>query len=156
MWAGRFAGKRQLSAAKTWSTQILAAGGQAVADRSGFYLGLDQAANLIQAAVETCGGVDVLVNNAGIVQDRMIASTSEEEFDAVIAVHLKGHFATMRRRVPLAGTVQGGQSPERDIDARIRNTSSGAGLPRAAWGRGATTAPPRLGIAALTLVGAAE
>ncbi|MGV7451297.1 SDR family NAD(P)-dependent oxidoreductase, partial [Mycobacterium kansasii] len=75
--------------------EITAAGGEAVANGSDVS-DWNQAAGLIQTAVETFGGLDVLVNNAGIVRDRMMANTSEQEFDAVIAVHLKGHFATMR------------------------------------------------------------
>ncbi len=83
------------SAAQGVVDEITAAGGEAVANGSNI-ADWDQAAGLIQTAVETFGGLDVLVNNAGIVRDRMMANTSEEEFDAVIAVHLKGHFATMR------------------------------------------------------------
>jgi len=80
---------------------------------------------LIQTAVDSFGGLDVLVNNAGIVRDRMFANTSEEEFDAVIAVHLKGHFATMRH----AAAYWRAQSKAGNaVDARIINTSSGAGL----------------------------
>lgn len=91
------------------------------------------------------------MNNAGIVRDRMIANTSEEEFDAVVADHLKGHFATMRqcRRV-LAGTGEEGKP----VDARIISTSSGAGL-QGSVGQGNYSAA-KAGIAALTLVGAAE
>ena len=56
----------------------------------------DQWEAAVAAAQQHFGGLDVLVNNAGIVRDRMFANTSEEEFDAVTAVHLKGHFATMK------------------------------------------------------------
>lgn len=141
------------SAAQDVVDEILAAGGQAVADGSDIS-DWDQAANLIQAAVETYGGVDVLVNNAGIVRDRMIANTSEEEFDAVIAVHLKGHFATMRHAAShWRGRSKAGKAPK-DIDARIINTSSGAGL-QGSVGQGNYSAA-KAGIAALTLVGAAE
>ena len=82
---------------------------------------------LIQTAVDTFGGLDVLVNNAGIVRDRMFANTTEEEFDAVIAVHLKGHFATMRHA---AGYWRAKSKAGETVDARIINTSSGAGLAR--------------------------
>jgi NAD(P)-dependent dehydrogenase (short-subunit alcohol dehydrogenase family) len=93
----------------------------------------------------------VLVNNAGIVRDRMMANTSEEEFDAVIAVHLKGHFATMRH----AASYWRGQSKEgKAVDARIINTSSGAGL-QGSVGQGNYSAA-KAGIAAMTLVAAAE
>ena len=54
------------------------------------------AQRLVQTAVDTFGGLDILVNNAGFLRDRMVVSTSEEEGDAVIRVHLKGHFAPTR------------------------------------------------------------
>jgi NAD(P)-dependent dehydrogenase (short-subunit alcohol dehydrogenase family) len=93
----------------------------------------------------------VLVNNAGIVRDRMMANTSEEEFDAVIAVHLKGHFAAMRH----AASYWRGLSKEgKTVDARIINTSSGAGL-QGSVGQGNYSAA-KAGIAAMTLVAAAE
>src|SRR3979490_458225 len=112
------------SAAQGVVDEITAAGGEAIADGSNI-ADWKQAAGLIQTAVEKFGGLDVLVNNAGIVRDRMMANTSEEEFDAVIAVHLKGHFATMRH----AASYWRGQSKEgKAVDARIINTSSGAGL----------------------------
>ena len=64
--------------------------------------------------------IHLLVNNAGIVRDRMIANTSEDEFDAVIAVHLKGHFATTRH----AGAYWRALSKEgKNVDARIINTT---------------------------------
>ena len=56
----------------------------------------EQAAAMVQQAIDTFGGLDVLVNNAGFVRDRMLVNTSEEEWDAVIRVHLKGHFAPLR------------------------------------------------------------
>lgn len=134
--------------------EIKAGGGEAVvngddvADWTG-------AQNLIDTAVDTFGGLDVLVNNAGFIRDRMLANTSESEWDAVIRVHLKGHFATLRhaagywRRQIKAGTV----GPD-DLHGRIINTSSGAGL-QGSVGQGNYSAA-KAGIAALTLVGAAE
>ena len=101
------------------------------------------------------GRLDVLVNNAGIVRDRMIANTSEEEFDAVIAVHLKGHFATSRHAASYwRGLVKDGTATAESINARIINTSSGAGL-QGSVGQGNYSAA-KAGIAALTLVAAAE
>jgi NAD(P)-dependent dehydrogenase (short-subunit alcohol dehydrogenase family) len=133
--------------------EITAAGGEAVvndddvADWNG-------AANLIQTAVDTFGRLDVLVNNAGFLRDRMLTNTSEEEWDAVIRVHLKGHFATLRHAAGYwRGLVKGGKSPD-DVDARIINTSSAAGL-QGSVGQGNYSAA-KAGIAALTLVGAAE
>jgi NAD(P)-dependent dehydrogenase (short-subunit alcohol dehydrogenase family) len=138
------------SAAQSVVDEISSAGGEAVANGSNV-ADWGQAAELIQAAVDTFGGLDVLVNNAGIVRDRMIANTSEEEFDAVIAVHLKGHFATTRH----AAAYWRALSKEgKSVDARIINTSSGAGL-QGSVGQGNYSAA-KAGIAALTLVAAAE
>ena len=112
------------SAAQGVVDEIVATGGQAVTSGANV-ADWDEAAGLIQTAVDTFGRLDVLVNNAGIVRDRMIANTSEEEFDAVIAVHLKGHFATTRH----AAAYWRALSKEgKAVDARIINTSSGAGL----------------------------
>lgn len=77
------------SAAQAVVDEIRSAGGEAVTSGANV-ADWDQAAGLIGTAIEHFGGLDVLVNNAGIVRDRMIANTSEEEFDAVVAVHLKG------------------------------------------------------------------
>jgi NAD(P)-dependent dehydrogenase (short-subunit alcohol dehydrogenase family) len=138
------------SAAQGVVDEITAAGGEAVANGSNI-ADWNQAADLIATAVETFDGLDVLVNNAGIVRDRMMANTSEEEFDAVVAVHLKGHFATMRH----AGSYWRGLSKQgKAVDARIINTSSGAGL-QGSVGQ-ANYSAAKAGIAALTLVGAAE
>jgi NAD(P)-dependent dehydrogenase (short-subunit alcohol dehydrogenase family) len=141
------------SAAQSVVDEITAAGGEAVANGSNI-ADWDQAAALVQTAVDTFGGLDVLVNNAGIVRDRMMANTSEEEFDAVIAVHLKGHFATMRHAASYwRGLNKAGKAPE-EIDARIINTSSGAGL-QGSVGQGNYSAA-KAGIAAMTLVASAE
>ena len=141
------------SAAQGVVDEITAAGGEAVANGSDI-ADWNQAAGLIQTAIETFGGLDVLVNNAGIVRDRMLANTSEEEFDAVVAVHLKGHFAAMRHAASYwRGLSKEGKAPK-DIDARIINTSSGAGL-QGSVGQ-ANYSAAKAGIAALTLVGAAE
>ena len=138
------------SAARSVVDDITAAGGEAVASGANV-ADWEQAAGLIQTAVDTFGGLDVLVNNAGIVRDRMIANTSEAEWDAVIAVHLKGHFATIRH----AGAYWRGLAKAgKDVDARIINTSSGAGL-QGSVGQGNYSAA-KAGIAALTMVAAAE
>jgi len=138
------------SAAQAVADEITAAGGQAVTSGANV-ADWDEAAGLIDTAVEAFGGLDVLVNNAGIVRDRMIANTSEAEFDAVIAVHLKGHFATMRHA---AAYWRGLSKAGNPVDARIINTSSGAGL-QGSVGQGNYSAA-KAGIAALTLVAAAE
>ena len=108
-------------------------------------------ARLVQTAIDTFGGLDVVVNNAGFLQDRMFASATEDEWDAVMRVHLKGHFCVSRhassyfRAEAKAGKTRAG---------RIINTSSGAGL-LGAVGQSAYSAA-KAGIAALTLVQAVE
>ena len=141
------------SAAQGVVDEITAAGGEALANGSNI-ADWDQAAGLVRAAVDTFGGLDVLVNNAGIVRDRMMANTSEDEFDAVIAVHLKGHFATMRHAASYWRELSKEGRAPKDIEARIINTSSGAGL-QGSVGQGNYSAA-KAGIAAMTLVAAAE
>jgi len=129
---------------------IRAMGGEAVANGSDVadWAG---AQALVQCAIDTFGGLDVLVNNAGFLRDRMLFSSSEEEWDAVIRVHLKGHFATAR----FASAYWREQSKNgAAVDARIINTSSGAGL-MGSVGQGAYSAA-KAGIAAMTLVQSAE
>lgn len=130
--------------------EIEALGGEAVvngADVADFA----QAAAMVQQAIDTFGGLDILVNNAGFVRDRMLVNTSEEEWDAVIRVHLKGHFAPLRH----AGAYWRAEAKEgRQRAARVINTSSGAGL-QGSIGQG-TYSAAKAGIAGLTLVAAAE
>ena len=110
-----------------------------------------QAEALVATAVDTFGRLDVLVNNAGFLRDRMLANTSEEEWDAVIRVHLKGHFAPTRHAV--AHWRERSKAGD-EVDARIINTSSGAGL-MGSVGQGNYSAA-KAGIAALTMVESAE
>jgi NAD(P)-dependent dehydrogenase (short-subunit alcohol dehydrogenase family) len=130
--------------------EIAAAGGRAVpngADVADF----EQAAAMVQQAIDEFGGLDILVNNAGFVRDRMLVNTSEDEWDAVIRVHLKGHFAPLRH----AGAYWRTESKEgRQRAARVINTSSGAGL-QGSVGQ-ATYSAAKAGIAGLTLVAAQE
>jgi len=129
---------------------IRAAGGHAVANGDDV-ADWEGAKRLIAAAVETFGQLDVLVNNAGFTRDRMVVGASEEEWDAVIRVHLKGHFAPTRHAAAYwRERAKGGER----VEARIINTSSGAGL-LGSVGQGAYSAA-KAGIAALTLVEAAE
>ena len=109
------------------------------------------AQRLVQTAVDAFGGLDVLVNNAGFLRDRMVVSTSEEEWDAVIRVHLKGHFAPTRFA---AAYWREQQKNGAVVDGRVINTSSGAGL-MGSVGQGAYSAA-KAGIAGLTMVEAAE
>ena len=103
------------------------------------------------AALGAFGRLDVVVNNAGIVRDRMLVSCDEDEWDAVVRVHLKGHFAVARFAAEHWRSQAKAGEPS---DARIVNTSSGAGL-MGSVGQSAYSAA-KAGIAALTLVQAAE
>ncbi|MGB0970250.1 MAG: SDR family oxidoreductase [Mycobacterium sp.] len=142
------------SAAQGVVDEIIAAGGEAVSSGANV-ADWSQAEGLIQAAVDSFGSLEILVNNAGIVRDRMFANASEEEFDAVTAVHLKGHFATMRHAAAYwRAKVKSGEAAPDTLDARIINTSSGAGL-QGSVGQ-ANYSASKAGIAALTLVAAAE
>jgi NAD(P)-dependent dehydrogenase (short-subunit alcohol dehydrogenase family) len=106
---------------------------------------------MVQQAIDTYGALDILVNNAGFVRDRMLVNTSEEEWDAVIRVLLKGHFAPLRH----AGAWWRDESKAgRQRAARVVNTSSGAGL-QGSVGQSAYSAA-KAGVAGLTLVAAQE
>jgi NAD(P)-dependent dehydrogenase (short-subunit alcohol dehydrogenase family) len=125
-------------------------GGRAVANGADV-ADFEQAAAMVQQAIDTFGGLDILVNNAGFVRDRMLVNTSEEEWDAVIRVHLKGHFAPLRH----AGAYWRTEAKEgRQRVARVVNTSSGAGL-QGSIGQ-TTYSAAKAGIAGMTLVAAAE
>jgi NAD(P)-dependent dehydrogenase (short-subunit alcohol dehydrogenase family) len=129
---------------------IEALGGEAVANASDV-ADFDGARELVQQALDAFGGLDVLVNNAGFLRDRMLVNTSEEEWDAVIRVHLRGHFAPLRHA---ASYWRDEAKAGRPRDARVVNTSSGAGL-QGSVGQ-ATYSAAKAGIAGLTLVAAAE
>jgi NAD(P)-dependent dehydrogenase (short-subunit alcohol dehydrogenase family) len=103
------------------------------------------AENIIKTAVEKFGRIDILVNNAGIVRDRSIAKMSEEDFDAVLAVHLKGTFNCGRHAIPLMREQGFG---------RIINITSSAGL-RGNFGQ-SNYGAAKAGIMGLTLVWAIE
>ena len=129
---------------------IRAMGGEAVANGDDV-ADWEGSQRLIQTAIDTWGGLDVVVNNAGFLRDRMLVSTSEEEWDAVMRVHLKGHFCPSRHASAYwREQAKAGEA----VDGRIINTSSGAGL-LGSVGQGNYSAA-KAGIAALTLVQAAE
>jgi NAD(P)-dependent dehydrogenase (short-subunit alcohol dehydrogenase family) len=130
--------------------EIRAAGGEAVAC-AGDVADWGGARRLVAAALESWGRLDALVNNAGFVRDRMLVASSEDEWDAVIRVHLKGHFAPTRFA---ADHWRAEAKAGRPVDARVINTTSGAGL-LGSVGQAAYSAA-KAGIAALTLVAAAE
>jgi NAD(P)-dependent dehydrogenase (short-subunit alcohol dehydrogenase family) len=129
---------------------IRAMGGEAIANGEDV-ADWEGSGRLVKTAVDTWGRLDVVVNNAGFLRDRMFASGSVEEWDAVIRVHLRGHFCTSRHA---AGYWRGESKAGNPVDARIINTSSGAGL-QGSVGQ-ATYSAAKAGIAALTLVQAAE
>jgi NAD(P)-dependent dehydrogenase (short-subunit alcohol dehydrogenase family) len=130
--------------------EIKALGGEAVA--SGHDIATaDGAEALVATAVEAFGRLDVLVNNAGFLRDRMLVNLGEDEWDAVMRVHLKGHFLPLRN----AGAYWRSESKAgRPVDARVINTSSGAGLIGNVGQANYSAA--KAGIVGLTLVAAAE
>lgn len=129
---------------------IVDMGGEAVANGADV-ADWQQAEDMIRQAIDTFGRLDVVVNNAGFVRDRMFVSCSEEEWDAVIRVHLKGHFCVTRHAAAYwRQQVKAGEP----VDARIINTTSGAGV-LGSVGQSSYSAA-KAGIATLTLVQAAE
>ena len=129
---------------------ITAMGGEAIANGADV-ADWTQAEDLIRATVSAFGRLDVVVNNAGFVRDRMFVSCSEEEWDAVVRVHLKGHFCVSRHAAAYwRQQVKSGEP----VDARIINTSSGAGV-LGSVGQSSYSAA-KAGIATLTLVQSAE
>ena len=130
--------------------EITAAGGSAVANGDDV-ADWDGARRLVASALDGFGRLDVVVNNAGFVRDRMVVSCEEDEWDAVVRVHLKGHFAVSRFAAEHWRARAKAGEP---VDARIVNTSSGAGL-LGSVGQAAYSAA-KAGIATLTLVQAAE
>ncbi len=130
--------------------EIEAAGGQAVACREDVadWAG---AGRMIALALERFGRLDVLVCNAGFVRDRMFVSSTVDEWDAVLRVHLRGHYCPARHAAAYWRDRSKAGEP---CDARLVNTTSGAGL-QGSVGQAAYSAA-KAGIAALTLVQAAE
>jgi NAD(P)-dependent dehydrogenase (short-subunit alcohol dehydrogenase family) len=130
--------------------EILEAGGDAVAnvDDVTDWTG---AGSLVATAIAAFGRLDVLVNNAGFLRDRMLVGMSVEEWDAVIRVHLRGHFCPLRHA---SGYWRERSKNGEAVDARIINTSSGAGL-MGSVGQGNYSAA-KAGILGMTLVAAAE
>ncbi|MGI5374655.1 SDR family oxidoreductase [Streptomyces sp. CA-251387] len=130
--------------------EIRAAGGEAIA-HGGDVATSAGAASLVAAAVETYGRIDTLVNNAGFLRDRMLVNLDEDDWDAVVRVHLKGHFLPLKHAAAYWRTeAKAGRTPI----ARVVNTSSGAGL-LGSLGQGNYSAA-KAGIIGLTLVAAAE
>lgn len=130
--------------------EIRAAGGEAVA-HNGDIATSEGAASLVAAALDSFGRLDTLVNNAGFLRDRMLVNLDEDDWDAVMRVHLKGHFLPLKHAAAhWRAEAKAGRMPE----ARVVNTSSGAGL-LGSVGQG-NYAAAKAGIVGLTLVAAAE
>lgn len=130
--------------------EIEASGGRAIA-HTGSVSAWEDVTDMISAAVDTFGTLTGVVNNAGILRDSMVATSTEADWDAVIAVHLKGTFAVTRHACEYWRAQSKAGSP---IDAHIVNTVSGAGL----WGNVGQSAygAAKAAIANLTVVTAME
>ena len=141
---------RDTATAQSVVDEIRALGGEAVANGDDV-ADWDGAGRIVKCAVDAFGTLDVVVNNAGFVRDRMFVSATVDEWDAVIRVHLRGHFCVSRHAVDFWRSRSKQGLP---VDARIINTSSGAGL-NGSIAQSAYSAA-KGGIASLTLVQAAE
>ena len=141
---------RDTGAADAVVAEIVAAGGRAIANYEDV-TDWDAAKRIVAASIEAFGDLHVVVNNAGIVRDRMFVSATVEEWDATMHVHLRGHFCLSRHAVDYW---RGQQKAGKPVDARIINTTSGAGLQGSIAQAAYATA--KGGIASLTLVQAAE
>ncbi|MBU1348415.1 MAG: SDR family NAD(P)-dependent oxidoreductase [Alphaproteobacteria bacterium] len=138
------------AAAQAVVDEITEAGGRAVVNTSDITSYADSE-NAVHQAIETFGELHVVLNNAGINRDRMFASMTEADWDAIMSVHLKGHFCIASHAVHYW---RDQSKAGKKIDARIINTTSGAGL-QGSIGQ-SNYAAAKAGIAALTLNQAAE
>jgi NAD(P)-dependent dehydrogenase (short-subunit alcohol dehydrogenase family) len=130
--------------------EIKAMGGDAIANRDDV-ADWDGAERLVKAGIEKWGKLDVVVNNAGFLRDRMFVNATIDEWDAVIRVHLRGHFCVARH----AATHWRERSKAGEtVNGRIINTSSGAGILGSVGQSAYSTA--KAGILGLTLVQSAE
>ncbi|MEV5976225.1 SDR family oxidoreductase [Streptomyces sp. NPDC052114] len=130
--------------------EIRAAGGDAVA-HGGDIATSEGAASLVRAALDAYGRLDTLVNNAGFLRDRMLVNVDEDDWDAVMRVHLKGHFLPLKHAgAHWRAEAKAGRTPH----ACVVNTSSGAGL-LGSVGQGNYSAA-KAGILGLTFVASAE
>ncbi|HVL64656.1 MAG TPA: SDR family oxidoreductase [Actinomycetota bacterium] len=148
---GSSAGEGQdTTPAQSVADEIIASGGQAVANYDNV-ADFQGAENMVKQAVSEFGRLDILVNNAGIIRDRMLVNMSEKEWDAVIAVHLKGHFAPTRHA---AAYWREQSKAGNQVNARVINTSSPSGV----FGNVGQTnyGAAKAGIAAFTIISALE
>ncbi|HEX4865526.1 MAG TPA: SDR family oxidoreductase [Acidimicrobiales bacterium] len=134
------------SAAQQVVDEIKAAGGEATANHDDV-ADFEGARRMVQSAIDTYGDLHVLVNNAGILRDRMLVNMTEEEWDAVIHVHLKGHFAPLRHA---AAYWREQSKAGHEAKRSVINTSSTSGL----FGNVGQTnyGAAKMGIAALTII----
>ncbi|MEB3022276.1 SDR family oxidoreductase [[Mycobacterium] crassicus] len=131
--------------------EIVAAGGRAVANTDSVSE-WNAAERLVQQAIDEFGRLDVLVNNAGILRDAFIPGMEETQWDAVVAVHLKGHFAMLHHAAAYwKAQSKAGEQP----NAAVINTASGSGVTLPNAGQ-ANYGAAKAGIAALTLIAAEE
>ena len=139
-----------ISPAQEVVAEIEGMGGQAIANGDDVS-DWEGAQRMVNMAVETFGGLDVLVNNAGILRDRMLSNMTEAEWDAVIQVHLKGTFAPARWA---AAYWRERSKAGQENDGRIINTSSVSGI----YGNPGQTnyGAAKAGIAAFTIIAAQE
>ena len=130
--------------------EIRALGGEAVANTDNC-ADWEGGQRLIRTAIDTFGGLDVLVNNAGILRDRMLTNMAEEEWDSVIHVHLKGHFVPLRHAAAYWRERSKAGEP---VNASVINTSSTSGL----FGTAGQTnyGAAKTGIATLTIISQME
>lgn len=139
-----------VDAANAVVADILDTGGKACANTQDI-TDYDQSREIVQHAIAEFGHLDIVLNNAGVNRDRMFASMTEQEWDTIMQIHLKGHFCISSHAVQYwRDLVKAGE----DVDARIINTTSGAGL-QGSIGQ-SNYAAAKGGIAALTLNQAAE
>jgi NAD(P)-dependent dehydrogenase (short-subunit alcohol dehydrogenase family) len=130
--------------------EIRALGGEAVANHDSV-ASWDGAQRLVATAIEAFGDLHVLVNNAGILRDRVIVNMTEQDWDDVVEVHLKGHFCPLR----FAANYWREQAKTgREIAASVVNTASGSGLFGSAGQANYSAA--KAGVASLTIVAARE
>ena len=142
-----------VSPAQQVTDEINASGGEAVVngdDVSSF----DGAKNMVDMAINTFGKLDIVVNNAGILRDRMLVNMTEDEWDAVIAVHLKGTFAPSRHAASYWRAMSKQNGDEKPTMGRIINTTSTSGI----YGNIGQTnyGAAKAGIAAFTIIAARE
>lgn len=130
--------------------EIIAAGGEAVANGANV-ADWNQAQELVQQAIDTFGGLDVLINNAGILRDKMMWNMGENDFDTVVEVNLKGTFAPMHHA---ANYWRHQSKAGKPVDARVINTTSSSGL----FGNVGQInyAAAKAGVASMTMVAALE